>query len=272
MSSIGEQLRAAREAAGLSLEDAARATHIRLKLLAAMEADDYTAFASPAQARGFVRNYAAFLGLEAEALLNSRRPGNGRGALPAGATPPPGVPPGRAERGRRGGPRGLLIGLLMVAALAVVAGVGAWQFLQTVLTPAPTLPAPAPTLPVTGSPVAGVLLTATPSPPPATATAALPTPLPNYVGVNVLVRAEQRLWLRALVDGVEAFAGQLAPGQTREFVGANTVELWTGNGRGARVVFNGQDQGVLGDLGEVVVRLWTVSGAVTPTPAPAPAP
>jgi len=90
--------------------------------------------------------------------------------------------------------------------------------------------------------------------------------------VNVLVRAEQRLWLRAVVDGVETFVGQLAPGQTREFVGNTTVELWTGNARGTRVVFNGQDQGTLGDLGEVVIQVWTVDGAATPTPTPTPTP
>ena len=86
------------------------------------------------------------------------------------------------------------------------------------------------------------------------------------MGVNVLVRAEQRLWLRAVVDGFETFAGQMTPGEAREFVGNTAVELWTGNGLGTRVVFNGQDQGVLGGLGEVVIRIWTLAGAATPTP------
>jgi hypothetical protein len=110
----------------------------------------------------------------------------------------------------------------------------------------------------------------TPLPVEASPTAPLPTPLPNYVGVNLLVRAEQRIWLRAVVDGAEAFVGQLAPGETREFAGTAVVELWTGNGRGTRVVFNGQDQGTLGSLGEVVIRLWTLDGPVTPTPTSAP--
>jgi hypothetical protein len=88
------------------------------------------------------------------------------------------------------------------------------------------------------------------------------------VGVNLVVRAEQRLWLRAVVDGAETFTGQMAPGEMREFVGNTVVELWTGNGRGTRVVFNGEDQGVLGSLGEVVIRQWTLEGAVTPTPSP----
>ena len=88
--------------------------------------------------------------------------------------------------------------------------------------------------------------------------------------MNILVRAEQRLWLRAVVDGAETYVGQLAPGDAREFVGNSVVELWTGNGRGTRVVFNGQDQGTLGGLDEVVIRLWTLAGPLTPTPTPAP--
>jgi hypothetical protein len=59
-------------------------------------------------------------------------------------------------------------------------------------------------------------------------------------------------------------------GETREFTGNSVVELWTGNAKGTRVVFNGNDQGVLGNFGEVVIRLWTLEGVVTPTPSPQP--
>ena len=67
--SIGEELRQAREAQGLTLEAVERAIRIRAKQLAALEADDYTVFASALQARGFLRNYAAHLGLSADELL-----------------------------------------------------------------------------------------------------------------------------------------------------------------------------------------------------------
>ncbi len=282
MSVIGEQLREAREARGLSLEDAERATRIRARQLAAMEAGDFSGFASPAQARGFLRSYAAYLGLDAETLLanlatNSRKRGffapaaSGRkpNARPAalGPTPIAGMPPVRDSWWRRIFTRDLLIGVSVVGLFGLLLTWGAWQLWQGGFTPAVTA-TPRPTLNVLGSTPVAALATATPTAPAATPTVPLPTPLPNYVGVNVLVRAEQRLWLRAVVDGVETFVGQLAPGQTREFIGNTTVELWTGNARGTRVVFNGQDQGTLGDLGEVVIRVWTVDGAATPTPTP----
>ncbi len=269
MDSIGEQLRGAREARGVTLEDAERQTRIRAKLLAALEAEDFAAFASLTQARGFLRNYAEYLDLDADALLAGLTPsrsrarpvGNGR-AAPRPAAAQNGRPPVRGGW-RRIFTRDLVVGVLVTALVAVVLIWGALQLWASLAAPA------TPTATRAAVSVAGTPATALPSATPTVAaspTAALPTPRPNYVGVNVVVRAEQRLWLRALVDGAETFVGQMAPGETREFVGNTVVELWTGNGRGTRVVFNGQDQGTLGVLGEVVIRLWTLAGAVTPTP------
>ena len=133
----------------------------------------------------------------------------------------------------------------------------------------------------------GVLATGTPTAPPlgsgtapaATAPPALgptatpvgtPTPAITYSGVNLQVRAEQRTWVSVKVDGVDQYAGLMPPGETREFIGQSVVEVVTGNGLGTRIIWNGQDQGVLGDYGEVVIRLWTLDGMLTPTPTVAP--
>jgi cytoskeletal protein RodZ len=66
---IGQQLRQAREARSLSLEQVSQATHIRINYLKAMEAGDFEDLPSPVQARGFLRAYASYLGLEASSLL-----------------------------------------------------------------------------------------------------------------------------------------------------------------------------------------------------------
>jgi len=47
----------------LSIEDAAAATKIKPRFLAAIERGEYNKLPSPAYAQGFVRNYASFLGL-----------------------------------------------------------------------------------------------------------------------------------------------------------------------------------------------------------------
>ena len=68
--SIGEQLRTIRESKHQSLEQAAQATHIRLKYLQALENDDYLSLPSDVQGKGFLRLYADFLGLPISPLLD----------------------------------------------------------------------------------------------------------------------------------------------------------------------------------------------------------
>jgi cytoskeletal protein RodZ len=67
---IGKKLRQKREENGISLEKAAQETNIRIQYLQAIEEDKPEVLASPAQARGFTRLYATFLGLDAHALFD----------------------------------------------------------------------------------------------------------------------------------------------------------------------------------------------------------
>jgi cytoskeleton protein RodZ len=66
---IGEQLKQSRLEKKLTLKKASQATAIRAQLLEALEGDDFTSLPSPVQARGFLRIYAEYLGLDAEPLL-----------------------------------------------------------------------------------------------------------------------------------------------------------------------------------------------------------
>lgn len=69
--SVGEQLKKARLKQGLTIEEAAEATHIRSHYLQALEADDYKSMPSVAQGRGFLRLYANFLDLDARSLIEA---------------------------------------------------------------------------------------------------------------------------------------------------------------------------------------------------------
>jgi cytoskeletal protein RodZ len=69
--SIGNQLRQAREAQALSLDQAAQATHIRLHYLEALEADQFDLLPSSAQVRGFLRAYGDYLKLNSSELLQA---------------------------------------------------------------------------------------------------------------------------------------------------------------------------------------------------------
>jgi cytoskeletal protein RodZ len=63
MVAVGQRLYRERIQRKLTLEDIAKATKIKASFLAAIEKGEYSKLPSPAYAQGFVRNYAAFLGL-----------------------------------------------------------------------------------------------------------------------------------------------------------------------------------------------------------------
>jgi transcriptional regulator with XRE-family HTH domain len=86
---LGSLLRQKRESLGLTLEKVEGLTHIRVKHLQAIESDDLSSIPSVPQARGFIRNYASFLGLSPEDIstrVGKTRPR--REKLPAETVPP----------------------------------------------------------------------------------------------------------------------------------------------------------------------------------------
>ena len=70
MESIGNILRQEREGKGLTLEQAAKATHVRVNYLEALEKDDFHALPSPVQGKGFLRLYSDYLGIPVQPLLD----------------------------------------------------------------------------------------------------------------------------------------------------------------------------------------------------------
>ena len=67
---IGQELAQARQERGLTLEQIARETHIRLHYLEALEAGEFHKLPSQVQAKGFLRTYAAYLDLAPERFLS----------------------------------------------------------------------------------------------------------------------------------------------------------------------------------------------------------
>ena len=67
---IGQKLEAARQAKGVSVSEAGRATKILSKFIEAMESDDFGALSAPVYAKSFIKMYAQYLGLEAQPLVD----------------------------------------------------------------------------------------------------------------------------------------------------------------------------------------------------------
>lgn len=71
--SIGAMLRERREAMGASLAEVEAATKIRQKYLSALEADEWQLLPGEVVGRGFLRNYATYLGIEPTEMIERRR-------------------------------------------------------------------------------------------------------------------------------------------------------------------------------------------------------
>ena len=73
---IGQRLKKAREYRNLTFEKVEEATRIRTQYLQALESDDFSALPSPIQARGFLRNYAEYLGYDLDQMIEELRAAN----------------------------------------------------------------------------------------------------------------------------------------------------------------------------------------------------
>jgi cytoskeletal protein RodZ len=80
---VGELLRAAREEKKLTVEQVNRETRISVPSIRSLEGDDFGAFSSETYLKGFLRNYAEFLGLDGAklwAMIGQRDAGGGGAA------------------------------------------------------------------------------------------------------------------------------------------------------------------------------------------------
>lgn len=69
MESIGQFLKAARERRQMTVADVAAATKMKTSFVEAIEADNFNALLAPIYARGFVKLYAEFVGVDPHGLL-----------------------------------------------------------------------------------------------------------------------------------------------------------------------------------------------------------
>lgn len=90
LQALGVVLRQTREAHALSLEEVEEQTRIRVKFLRALESGDLSVLPSLAHAKGFLRNYAQFLRLDANAIVNRfvDLTGSGTVAVTTSTAPP----------------------------------------------------------------------------------------------------------------------------------------------------------------------------------------
>jgi cytoskeleton protein RodZ len=239
---IGEALRSAREAQGKSLDDAAVATRIRPSYLEALEEEQFGELGGSVYAKGFLRSYAGYLGVDPAPLLEAYRAQETPEAPLFEHAPRAigGLKPGR------GGRSWLAVAIVCVSIILLVS---LWGLLRPAPDPGDTQPAfvttPART---TG---AGHTTGAAARPAPAT------TAHPAARDVTVTLRYAGASWTRVTADGRVAFEGTPGPRQRRTFTARRSLELVLGYPAGVRLTVNGKDLGVADRSGNIWRHTFT---------------
>ncbi len=275
MDTLGLWLRQAREAQGSTLQEVETETHIRKRFLEALEAGDFAVFpGGEVQIRGFLRIYARYLGLSVDEVL-TRYDAEVRGveavtrpdravrtpmAPPVRPTPgpaapqPPSIPISASRPPRTGLERLMIVGVVLIALLAVVTGVG-YLASRNALRPAAT------TVTVT-------VPSETRLPSSIMTPSALPTAMPALPAdaqgeAVVRLEATEHVWVRVTKDNQLVFEGLMAPGQVEAWSAQERVVVETGNGAGLLVTVNEQPQGTMCGRAEVCTRAWGPAGEIT---------
>lgn len=239
---IGDALRGAREDQGRTLEEAARATRVRVDFLEALEAERFEAIGGDVYAKGFLRTYARWLNLDPEPLLETYRRRVQRPEPSAHAL----VEYPVARQPRAGPPTWATWAIVSAVVLIVV-----FALVGLLGRRAPE-PAAEPDLPTTASPTPGGTPDASgPSPSPS------PSPSPEPTAVELVVLVEDDSWMRVRVRGETVFQETVPAGGSREFQAADQLEIRFGNGGGVRLVLNGRDLGSPAGRGEPITLLCT---------------
>ena len=248
--SVGETLRAAREAQGLDLAAVSARTRVPLRHLEAIEAGDYQSLPSPTYAVGFARAYARAVGADEVAIAQAVRVevdrlGRRRPEYEPYEVADPARVPSRAIAIVAAG---LALGLLVLAALWFG---GSW--LQRSASPS--------------------------EPAPVIATRAVPVSKPSNAvptGGEVVLTAEDQVWMRVYdADDNTLYLGTMKPGERYVVpAGANDPKINVGRPDKLAVTLNGTAVPPLG-TGERPIKDVRVGGAaiaarLAGTPAPQP--
>jgi cytoskeletal protein RodZ len=282
---IGSSLKSQREKLGLSLEEVENQSYIPERYLQAIENGSLEELPSTVQGKGMLKNYAQFLGLDPEPLLLSYADVlQKRLSETRQKDPEPKTPSTLQASIRRffASPTILWVGVMLLIGLVTIwSGWLVFGSQGQDLESTSTIPGVAdillPTSTFTVTPInqetspaeIELDITATPEIEDNQEDDLEATPTQVFTGnekVQVQLVIVQRSWVRVTVDNAVAFEGRLLPGSVQLFGGELNIEVLTGNAGGVEVIYNQRDLGAMGLYGEVISRVYTAEGIVTPTP------
>lgn len=262
--SLGENFQRAREAKGLTLEEAAARTRILPQYLKAVEDNNYAKLPDEVFAKGFVRSYARILGLDEATVI--RQFDESGGEFYAKRNERESLKQKLEEEERRKKVNRNIVAGVVSAVLLLLFVIMGRDRERPEPRPVPIDPVPAASVPA-------------PAPEPPRAEPAVPAGDPafrsasgqseverNFSGVLPLegvvpdeqkkltldVEAIERCWVKVQTDHAASQEVMLNPGDRNRWKAQERVILTLGNAGGVRVSLNGKLQGPFGGRGKVV--------------------
>lgn len=238
MENVSNMLKEARLAKGLSLEEAEAATSIRKLYLDAVEQGEFGKIPGDVFAKGIIRTYGNFLGLNGPDLVNIYKAQNSGLSKEAVAPQPIRMvekisisPQIKAERVSSGN---WLSYVAVLALVIIVAGGIAWfmnnDSSQNIVAEQP-------------SQQTNVAAT----------TAEQAVPKPVYDGVNLELKCvADRCWMEITSDGEIVFSGIMEAGQQQSFKAKDNISVHYGNIGAMQITVNGETLPKDPEVGSVV--------------------
>ncbi len=213
---FGGWLRRQRELRQVSLREIADVTKISIRYLEALEEDRFDVLPAPVFARGFLREYARYVGLDPDEVVNTYLTAQRERA-------PEDEPEPWTAGQRRPGlewTSGLLLALAVVVVLAVVALIAFYAERSREAPPPPAIAAPP----------------AEPLPPPVPEPAAAVPAAPLVVTMDFA----EDCWVEATVDGRRRLSELHVQGESLQLEAEQRVRLTLGNARAVSLEVNGR--------------------------------
>ena len=240
---VGQRLKEAREAAGLSIEDVAATTRIPTRHLASLEIGDWDQLPASTYSVGFAKNYATAVGLDKAEIAEQLRAEMG-GARPVATN----MEVYETADPARTMPKGLVFGALGLVLVAVL--LFTWLSNRGMESSSAT--------PALDNEIA--------------AADNFVVAAPTTTGTVVLT-ANEAVWIEVRDGGAILKQGELAAGESYE-VPANAVapRLTTGKPEALRIAIGTADAPAVGPVGERVAGVSLLAADLMKGPAAAPAP
>jgi hypothetical protein len=238
VSDIGDILRNAREKKNLSVLDVATATRIKASYLEALEQGEYGLLPGPAYVTGFLKNYASFVGLHPDDVVqeyHTLRP-----------SPQPAVRPATRvlASGHERQMRGRVLLVLSAVVLLFAGGFAIKEYNDTYMHPY------TPQVNLTPANLGAASL------PLAVSHATL-----SKRQVYLHLRSRSPVWVRVTVDGRRAYQGILRPTQRRmHWVARKSIYVATLDGAQLQVTYDGRPRGRMAARPGLVVDVATATG------------